>query len=58
MELKLYQHFPWFVETPPFEPQAKTVKNIDTRLTVRAMSNHDFTEIHTPKIIACNQSHI
>ena len=65
------------VETPPFEPQAKTVKNIDTRLTVRAIdlrrkilqdifrarnkvlqeirayfSNHDFTEIHTPKIIA------
>ena len=65
------------VEIPPFEPQAKTIKNIDTRLAVRAIdlrrkilqdifsarnevlkairlyfSTHDFTEIHTPKIIA------
>ena len=63
------------VEIPPFEPQAKTIKNIDTRLAVIDLrrkilqdifsarnevlkairlyfSTHDFTEIHTPKIIA------
>ena len=62
---------------PPFEPQTKTVKNIDTRLEIRPIdlrrkvlqdifnarslvlksirnyfSEHDFTEINTPKMIA------